>query len=78
MNTHNVNVKTAAPESSERWVKGAKKRLIKAIDCAAMSIAYGREAADHYGVAYGLIQSVYDGARGFIDGFKRPKMNSNT
>lgn len=76
MNTHYPN--TAAAESSEKWGESTQKRLLKAIDCAAMSIAYGREAADHYGVTYGVIRSVYDGIRGFIDGFKRPMMNPNT
>ena len=70
MNTQNVNVKTATRESTERWGNGIKNRMLKAIDCVAMSLAYGKEAADHYGVAYGVIQSVNDGARGFIDGSK--------
>ena len=29
MNTHNVNVKTAAPESSERWGKGTKPFIVQ-------------------------------------------------
>ncbi|EEL0343758.1 hypothetical protein G3601_003853 [Salmonella enterica] len=72
MNTQNVNVKTATKESSERWWKKTKIRLITAADRADMSVAYGLEAAEHYGIQYGFIRSVYDWITGFAEGLKSP------
>ncbi|EKT7008977.1 hypothetical protein AB6K26_004346 [Salmonella enterica] len=72
MNTQNVNVKTAASESTERWWKKTKDRLVTAADRADMSVAYGLEAAEHYGIQYGFIRSVYDWITGFAEGLKSP------
>ena len=73
MNTQNVNVRTAASESTERWWKKIKRRLVAAADRAAMSVAYGQEAADHYGIQYGFIRSVRDWITGFTEGIKRER-----
>ncbi|EMW0229899.1 hypothetical protein AADY61_004178 [Salmonella enterica] len=70
MNTQNVNVKTAASESTERWWKKTKNHLDAAADRAAMSVAYGQEAADHYGIQYGFIRPVRYWITGFIEGIK--------
>lgn len=71
MNTQNVNVKTAASESTERWWEKMKSQLVAAADRAAMSVAYGQEAADHYGIEYGFIRSVRDWITGFAEGLQR-------
>ncbi|EBR8158329.1 hypothetical protein DOA20_24690 [Salmonella enterica subsp. enterica serovar Newport] len=69
MNTQNV--KTAASESTERWWKKTKSQLVAAADRAAMSVAYGREAADHEDIPYSLVQSVRDWLTGFAEGLQR-------
>lgn len=69
--------KSDASEPTLRGLKGLKSRLSKAIDYGAMSIEYGREAADHYRRRYGLLDYIYDGAHGFIDRFKRSSVNKN-
>lgn len=56
-------------ESTERWWK-MKSQLVAAADRAAMSVAYGQEAADHYGIQYGFIRSVRDWITGFTEGIK--------
>lgn len=43
-----------------------------AADRADMSVAYGLEAAEHYGIQYGFIRSVYDWITGFAEGLKSP------
>lgn len=60
-------------ESTERWWKKMKSRLVAAADRAAMSVAYGQEAADHYGIQYGFIRSVRDWITGFTEGIKRER-----
>ncbi|AXC70117.1 hypothetical protein DOE63_33190 (plasmid) [Salmonella enterica subsp. diarizonae serovar 59:z10:-] len=57
-------------ESTERWWKKMKIQLVAAADRAAMSVAYGQEAADHYGIQYGFIRSVLDWITGFTEGIK--------
>lgn len=47
-----------------------KSQLVAAADRAAMSVAYGQEAADHYGIQYGFIRSVRDWITGFTEGIK--------
>ncbi|EGC5602210.1 hypothetical protein IT804_003469 [Salmonella enterica] len=71
------SVGTTTSEYSERGVNGIKKRILRAIDHAEMGIAYGMEAADHYRRRYGLLDCVYDGFHGFIDGFKLSSVNKN-
>ncbi|EBH9902772.1 hypothetical protein EW592_25865 [Salmonella enterica subsp. enterica serovar Typhimurium var. 5-] len=39
-------------------VEKMKSQLVAAADRAAMSVAYGQEAADHYGIQYGFIGTV--------------------
>ncbi|ELO32385.1 hypothetical protein [Salmonella enterica] len=50
--------------------KKMKSQLVAAADRAAMSVAYGQEAADHYGIQYGFIRSVRDWITGFTEGIK--------
>ncbi|WP_158462097.1 hypothetical protein [Salmonella enterica] len=40
-----------------------KSQLVAAADRAAMSVAYGQEAADHYGIQYGFIRLYVTGYR---------------
>ncbi len=51
-------------------VEKMKSQLVAAADRAAMSVAYGQEAADHYGIQYGFIRSVRDWITGFTEGIK--------
>ena len=44
-----------------------------ALDRAAMSVAYGEEAADHYGEPYTLACGLYDWATGFREGWGRAR-----
>ncbi|EGU3669042.1 hypothetical protein ABVJ26_004462 [Salmonella enterica] len=50
----------AATNSLRDGGKKMKSQLVAAADRAAMSVAYGQEAADHYGIQYGFIRSVRD------------------
>ncbi|ELH9453305.1 hypothetical protein RQX78_003866 [Salmonella enterica] len=47
-----------------------KSQLVATADRAAMSVAYGQEAADHYGIQYSFIRSVLDWITGFTEGIK--------
>ncbi|SUH45661.1 Uncharacterised protein [Salmonella enterica subsp. enterica serovar Pullorum] len=55
-----------------------KSQLVAAADRAAMSVAYGQEAADHYGIQYGFIRSVRDWITGFTEGIKGGALLNNT
>ena len=43
----------------------------RAFNRAAMSISYGKEAADHYGESYPVMQEIRDWFKGFIEALKQ-------
>lgn len=69
---HTQNVNTAAQKSSERWVKKVSLILAGAADRGHMSVAFGREAAAHYGTPWTLRNAVSDWLSGFAEGLKNP------
>lgn len=48
----------------------ASLRASAALDRAAMSVAYGDEAAEHYGEPYTTLYALRDWATGFAEGWR--------
>lgn len=80
MNTRNVNVKTAAQESSRKMGEGRISHLVDSLVSliraahheSIYSEACTEEAHAHYGLKFGVTERVYARLSGLIRGLKSP------
>jgi hypothetical protein len=50
------------------WLVSTSVQLSQALDRAAMCVAYGEEAAEHYGESYTVTWAIRDWLQGFGEG----------
>ncbi|KAA6094174.1 hypothetical protein N3553_23300 [Pantoea dispersa] len=69
MNTHNVNVKTATPESPKTWMNGLQQRFSAARDRADQDVAEAIQAHAHYGITFRKQDSAVCWLKGMVRGW---------